>query len=420
MPRPRLDATRDAVHGAALDAWIDRHFDDEVAFLRELVRVPTDTPPGDNARHAEHTAELLGAMGFAVERHAPPADAVRAAGLVSVVNLLVRHRFGAGGPVIALNAHGDVVPPGSGWTRPPYAGEIDNGRMFGRGVAVSKSDFATYAFALRALKESGIALAGAIELHLTYDEEFGGLLGPAWLLSQKITEPDLAICAGFSYAIVNAHNGCLQLAVTIRGIAAHAAMPDTGVDALKAAVVVMQALYDDAKRLVDLRSKVAGIGSPTLNIGRIEGGINTNVVPDSVTFRLDRRLIPEEDPDTVEASLRALIDAALPKQSGLSMEVRRLLLARALMPLPGHERLVEALGQSASEVFGETITTTGMPLYTDARLYCEAGVPTVLYGAGPRSILEANAKRADENLVLEDLRHATQAVARALAALLRV
>ena len=404
----------------ALDAWIDSHFDDEVAFLRELVRVPTDTPPGDNARPAEQAAELLGAMGFTVERHAPPTDAVRAAGLVSIVNLVVRHRFGRGGPVIALNAHGDVVPPGGGWTRPPYGGEIDDGRIYGRGVAVSKSDFATYAFALRALKESGVALNGSIELHLTYDEEFGGLLGPAWLLSQKITEPDLAICAGFSYAIVNAHDGCLQLAVTIRGRAAHAAMPETGVDALKAAVVVMQALYDDAKRLAELRSKTAGIESPTLNIGRIEGGINTNVVPDSVTFKLDRRMIPEEDPDTVEASLRTLIDAALPKRSGLSIAVRRLLLARALMPLPGHERLVEALSKSASEVFGETITTTGTPLYTDARLYCEAGVPTVSYGAGPRSILEANAKRADENLVLEDLRRATQAVARALAALLGV
>ena len=415
-----MNATRPSDIDAALYAWIDSHFEDEVAFLRELVRVPTDTPPGDNARHAERAAELLDAMGFAVERHAPPVDAVRDADLVSVVNLVVRHRFGAGGPVIALNAHGDVVPPGGGWTRLPYGGEIDNGRMFGRGVAVSKSDFATYAFALSALKECGGALHGTVELHLTCDEEFGGLLGPAWLLSEGITKPDLAICAGFSYAIVNAHNGCLQLAVTIRGRAAHAALPESGVDALNAAVVVMQALYDDAGRLSQIASKVEGIGSPTLNIGRIEGGINTNVVPDSVTFKLDRRMIPEEDPDEVETSLRALIDHALPRREGLSIEVERLLLARALTPQPGHEHLVDVLSKAASDVFGEPIVTTGSPLYTDARLYGEAGVPAVVYGAGPRTLLEANAKRADENLVLEDLRRATKVIARALAALLRV
>ncbi len=84
----------------------------------------------------------------------------------------------------------------------------------------------------------------------------------------------------------------------------------------------------------------------------------------------------------------------------------------------GHERLVAAIGARASAVLGEPIAATGTPLYTDARLYGEAGIPIVLYGAGPRSILEANAKRADENLALEDLRRATIVVAGALSDLL--
>ncbi len=398
------------------DRLVDVRIDDEVAFLRELVRVPTDTPPGDNRRHAERTAELLAALGFAVECHAPPQADVDAAGLTSVVNLVVRHRFGPG-PTIALNAHGDVVPPGQGWTVPPYDGAIVDGRMYGRGVAVSKSDFATYAFALRALIDSGLPLGGAVELHFTYDEEFGGLLGPGWLLAQGITKPDLALGPGFSYAVVTAHNGCLQLEATIVGRSAHAAMPETGVDALKAAVAVLDALYRYGDGLSARRSRVAGIGSPTLNVGRIDGGTNTNVVPDRVTFMLDRRMIPEEDPATVEAELRAVLEAALPAVDGLSMTVRRLLLARALRPLPGHERLVDALVAAAADS-GAPLAATASPLYTDARLYGEAGVPTVLFGAGPRTILEANAKRADENVALEDLRRATRIVARALAALL--
>ncbi len=121
-----MDAAQPAPHDA-IDRWIDAHFDDEVAFLRELVRVPTDTPPGDNRPHAERAAALLGAMGFVVERHAPPQAAVDEAGLTTVENLVVRHRFGDAsmrGPTIALNAHGDVVPPGAGWTHDPYGGDV--------------------------------------------------------------------------------------------------------------------------------------------------------------------------------------------------------------------------------------------------------------------------------------------------------
>jgi acetylornithine deacetylase/succinyl-diaminopimelate desuccinylase-like protein len=130
-------------------------------------------------------------MDFEVERHAVPETAAAAEGLRSITNLVVRHRFGAG-PTIALNAHGDVVPPGDGWTREPYGAKVEGGRMFGRGVAVSKSDFATYAFALaalRALAEGGARLGGSVELHFTYDEEIGGTLGPRWLLDAASRGP---------------------------------------------------------------------------------------------------------------------------------------------------------------------------------------------------------------------------------------
>ncbi|MFX5510101.1 M20/M25/M40 family metallo-hydrolase, partial [Acinetobacter baumannii] len=100
---------------------------------------------------------------------------------------------GDGGPTLALNAHGDVVPPGEGWTHDPYGGEAADGRIYGRAAAVSKSDFASYIFATRALESLGAALRGAVELHFTYDEEFGGVLGPGWLLEQKLTRPDYVL-----------------------------------------------------------------------------------------------------------------------------------------------------------------------------------------------------------------------------------
>jgi len=163
---------------AAIGRYLDSRRQDQVEFLAELVRVPSDNPPGDCAPLAARAAELLEGLGFAVERDPVPEAECRAHGMISATNLIVRRRFGPG-PTIALNAHGDVVAPGEGWSSDPYGAEIRGGRIYGRGVAVSKSDFATYAYALRALEESGAPLAGTVELHLTCDEEAGERSGPS-------------------------------------------------------------------------------------------------------------------------------------------------------------------------------------------------------------------------------------------------
>ena len=393
-----------------LDAWIEAHFDEEVKFLQALVRVPTDTPPGDNALHAQRTAALLESFGFEVEKHAVPEQTVEQYGLASITNLIVRRRYGDG-PTIALNAHGDVVPPGEGWTHDPYGAEIIDGKLYGRAAAVSKSDFATYAFATRALEALGAPLKGGVELHFTYDEEFGGELGPGWLLKNKLTKPNFLLAAGFSYQVITAHNGCLQLEVTVHGQMAHAAIPDTGIDALQGAVAILNALYAQNLQYQSVTSSVPGITHPYLNVGRIEGGTNTNVVPGKVVLKLDRRMIPEEDPAIVESRVRMLIAEAVEGFDGIRVEVRRLLLAQALQPLSGHEKLVAAIQRHAKRVFGVDIPAVGVPLYSDARLYGEHGVPIVMYGAGPRTLAESNAKGPDENLLLDDLRRATQVVA---------
>jgi acetylornithine deacetylase/succinyl-diaminopimelate desuccinylase family protein len=400
------------------DSYYD--FGRAVQFLKALVRVPSDNPPGDCARHAETTAKLLTDLGFNVERHKVPDELVRAHGMRSVTNLVVRQRFGAGtGPVIALNAHGDVVPPGQGWTTDPYGASERGGAIYGRGAAVSKSDFATYTFALRALKAQPDGLNGTIELHFTYDEEAGGDIGPKWLLEEKITAPDMAICAGFSYAVVTAHNGCLHLEVSVAGRQAHAAMPETGADALEAANAVLTALYAERKRLAKIKSATPGIGSPKLTVGLISGGINTNVVPDLVTLRLDRRLIPEENGREIERELTALIKKAGEKSRGITVRVNRILLAAPLKPVKGIEHMVEAIQRHARIELKQSIKATGVPLYTDARHYAAKRIPTVLYGAGPRSILEANAHRADEHVRLKDLEAAIKIVAGALRDLLK-
>ena len=400
-----------------LDAWIDAHFDEQVQFLQELIRVPTDTPPGNNAPHAERTADLLHAMGLEAEKHAVPEAEVHAAGLQSITNLVVRRHYGAGKTVL-LNAHGDVVPPGEGWTHNPYGGDIEDGKIYGRAAAVSKCDFSTYAFAVRALEAVAKPTHGSVELLFTYDEEFGGEVGPAWLLKHQIVHPDLMIAAGFSYQVITAHNGCLQLEVTVRGRQAHAAIPESGVDALQGATQILTALYAQNVLYKQVTSGVKGITHPYLNVGMIEGGTNTNVVPGRVGFKLDRRMIPEENPAAVEATLRSVIADTAAQLPGITVEVKRILLCNALQPLEGNQPLVDAIQKHGKTVFGEEIPALGTPLYTDVRLFCEAGIPGVVYGAGPRTVLESHAKRSDERLDLEDLRRATKVIARTLVDLL--
>ena len=397
----------------ALDAWIDAHFDEEVQFLQALVRVPTDTPPGNNAPHAERTAELLSSFGFEAEKYPVPAAQVKDYGMESITNLVVRRKYGEG-RTIALNAHGDVVPPGDGWTHEPYGAEIVDGKLYGRASAVSKSDFASYTFAVRALESLGLPLKGGIELLFTYDEEFGGELGPGWLLRHKLIQPDFLIAAGFAYQVITAHNGCLQLEVTVHGKMAHAAIPHTGIDALQGATAILNALYQQNQLYQSITSNFEGIEHPYLNVGRIEGGTNTNVVPGKVVLKLDRRMIPEENPVEVEATIRRVIADAAATVPGITIEIKRLLMANAWKPDTRNAELVQTLQKHGEQVFGEPIPTSGTPLYTDVRLFGAAGIPSAIYGAGPRTVFESNAKRSDEHLVLEDLRRATKVVARTL------
>jgi len=224
--------------------------------------------------------------------------------------------------------------------------------------------------------------------------------------------------------VVVAHNGCLQLEVTVQGDMSHAAIPDSGTDALQGAVHILNALYALNADYLRVSSQVNGITHPYLNVGLIQGGTNTNVIPGKVVLKLDRRMIPEEDPAQVEADLRAVIAQAAasfqPPRGGrqLKVDVKRMLLARAMVPLAGNAPLVAAIQRHGQAVFGEPIAAIGTPLYTDVRLYVERGIPGVIYGAGPRTVRESNAKRADEHVVLEDLRRATKVIARALADLL--
>ncbi|MBO9129264.1 ArgE/DapE family deacylase [Bacillus sp. 165] len=411
-----MDSTKQAI----VD-WIDSEQQQLVTFLQELIAIPSDNPPGDCEKIAMFIEQRLTDYQFpnVTALNVEQKD-VLANGMIKVTNIVSTTAFEGGtGLDIVLNSHGDVVAPGLGWTYNPYGGEIVDGKIYGRGAAVSKSDIAAYTFAVMALRPFSQQLSGKATLAFTFDEESGGMIGPKWLLDHGYIKPNLAIAAGFTYSIVNAHNGCLHLEIKVKGKSAHAAAPHTGHDAIEAMTGILQTLYDYRITLQQIHSDVLGIESPTLVVGLISGGINTNVVPDLCTIRIDRRLIPEEDGENVERQLCELIQQAASQYKGIVVEVKRILLAKSFGPTPEDSELIRTLSSNWKEMMQGNLVIHGVPLYADARLFAEAGIPTVMFGAGPRTLLEANGHRADEHVRVDDLVNATKIVALTLYDLLK-
>jgi succinyl-diaminopimelate desuccinylase len=228
-------------------AEIDRAVDEMVQFTVDLVRIPTVNPPGDEY---EACARFLGNH-FA--RHHYEVEYFPADGRPEHtrrhprVNVVGTRRGSGAGPVLHLNGHIDVVPPGDGWTMDPFAGIVRDGRIFGRGVCDMKAGIAAAVFAAEAIARAGVRPPGTIEISGTVDEESGGFAGVAWLAEIGriakartdyviIPEPLNVdrICVG--------HRGVYWFELTTRGRTAHGSMPFLGVSAIDGMTEVLAAM----------------------------------------------------------------------------------------------------------------------------------------------------------------------------------
>jgi hypothetical protein len=296
-----------------IEDYLARHRDLETRFLAELVKVPSDNPPGDlrAARRARRRAPHE--MGFTVERHPVPADLVRANGMISATNLIVRERFGPGPDDRAQR------PRRRRAARPRMVdGPLRRGHRRWRDVRARRGRLQVRHrdLRLRAVGTESERRPAARHRRASFHLRRGSRRRhrPEWILKQGLSRPDFAISAGFSYGITTAHNGCLHLEVEIVGRSAHAARPDTGIDALEAATGVLGDLYAIRRSFARTVSATEGIGTPNLTVGLISGGINTNVVPDKVTLRIE----PPDHSRREPGGSGSGADAANPRISGQS------------------------------------------------------------------------------------------------------
>ena len=349
------------------------HRDAMVELTRELVAIPTENPPGNRYRDAVGLLRRhLDELGFTDTR---------------VEGDCVLAFTGEGDRTLYFSGHYDVVPAQS---RAQFEPRIQGMNLFGRGSSDMKSGLAAMIYAARALRESSARLDGRIGLVFVPDEETAGPGGSRHLAAQGLLgrngigmltpEPTGGI-------VWNANRGAITLRITLKGKSAHVGRQREGVNAFERMLPVAQALLE-LKAEVETRSTGFRIAPDSARHsilmlgGRCEGGSNFNVVPDSCSFTVDRRINPEEDFDEEKGRLLEVIERA---RAGVDLEVEVLQEGRSC-GVSEDGAVGQALALGIQKVTGRPAQFEMCPGLLEIRFYAERGIPAFAYGPGLLSV----------------------------------
>jgi acetylornithine deacetylase/succinyl-diaminopimelate desuccinylase family protein len=272
------------------------------ALLAALIQIPSPNPPGDTTALADYIAQWLTDTGAAVCTIAP-ADKPEAVSVVATLG-------DGAAPVIMLHAHIDTVPVADDearlWRSDPFAPVIRDEAMYGKGAIDDKGILAAMMMAFKQMSRQQ-GWQGTLVLVAAAEEEVGGQLGTRWLAESGALPPADFIVVGEQThnRIALAHKGVMRATITVRGQSVHATNPDRGVNAITAMAKVIGALEAYHEQLRARKHPL--VGHPTCNVGTIQGGSTENAVPDRCTLKLDRRMIPREDPEAVKRELREVV-----------------------------------------------------------------------------------------------------------------
>ncbi len=386
-------------------ARVDELADEMVEWLRGLVRIPTINPPGENYKDCAHfVADKLKEFGYEasfIEATGRP-ECTTERPRVNVIGHLNGSRFH---PTLHFNGHIDVVPPGDGWTVDPFAAEIRDGRIYGRGVTDQKAGIAASLFAVEAIRRAGFKLAGSIDQSATVDEESGGFAGVAYLAEHGYVRPDLVdyviITEPLDYdRICLGHRGVYWFEVLMHGRIAHGSMPFLGVSAIDR----MARLIERIER--QLKPKLAE--RHTRMRGQNPDSPQTPCVADLCRAVFDRRFLIEEGLDDVRLEIIELIEQLRVEDSELQCELKDLLIVHPTMTAPDSP-LVKTMRAVVNETIGREPLLIASPGTYDQKHFARiAGIEQcIAYGPG---ILKL-AHQPDEYCEIEHLTAACKAMA---------
>jgi succinyl-diaminopimelate desuccinylase len=398
---------------------------DMVRVLREMVRIPTINPPGE--RYEEFVAyarSLLDGLGYDTEvLRVPPerlAELAPHGEELPRPNLIARlNGPGGPGPRIHVNGHYDVVPAASDWTRDPYGGELDDGRVYGRGACDMKSGIVAQIYAVEALRRAGVEWPGRITHSLVPDEETVGNTnaGAGFIVEQGVVTREntdaVIITEPFELdGIGVGHKGAIWGSFTVKGKQAHGSTPQLGVNAVEIMARFLARVEQELQP--KLRERVAGFhvlpveaSQSTLSFDTIQGGFATNIIPDRCTVTFNRRLVQPETIDGARREMLVILDAIKAEDSRFDYEYRE---TYATDPTQVSED--EPLVRIARDVIRDLGREPRVMISAgshDQRFFVHgAGITnSILYGPG----MNDQAHQADEHITVADLVEGTVTLA---------
>ena len=383
-----------------------------IDFASELVRTPSENPPGDTGAVAEMVESYLRTNGVTVDRFEPTPGRR---------GLVARLDSGRPGPRLVYCAHLDVFPVGDRalWSSDPFAGEVRDGRLWGRGASDMKGALAASLTAFLALRDAGLPDRGAVALLLVSDEETGGSFGTEWALSHF---PDLVgdACvigepSGTDVVRVG-EKGQLWVRLEAQGDGYHGGIADgteSGWRLLRAApavgslagrrypvppehaeVIAASESYGWTRQLAGREWLFTAV---SVNLGVLSGGVKVNMSPTSAVAELDLRLPLGAEPAVILDEIEQLV-------APFAVKVVPLLAhpcAATMSPI--ESAVARAALEVTAGVTGGPVPAVMAPTYTDARFFRRRGVPSVVYGPRPY-----NMGGPDESITIEDLRRTLQ------------
>jgi succinyl-diaminopimelate desuccinylase len=381
-----------------------------VTLLQEMIQIPSVNPPGDYEEISHFLEKKLTNYGFDVEVLDVPQSLVIEKNLSTTRKNVIATLKGNGtGPSLILNAHLDTVPEDdeSKWTHSPFSGQLENGKIYGRGATDSKGRLASYIGAALAMKQAGIVLNGDIIIAATCDEETGGELGAGYVTSNGLLKGDFALVEGYSQEIIRAMAGVKQLRIISHGKPAHSGFKWNGINAIEKMAKVITGLESLQTELKNEPSSIDGMKYTTINVGVITGGTKSNVVPGRCAIEVDLRIIPEHSIDSILHRIEAMIQNLQDEDPEMNITIENVAFETVPTITEPNHPLISALQKASVEVNGKELPVIGVMGQSDSRWFIKNGIPAINYGPGT----SANRIHGyDECMEVEDLINTTKVI----------
>ena len=396
-----------------------------IEYLQQLIRIPTQAVPGENYDIiAKVIAEKFERLGFDIKIYDATDDYLELSGkdILGLVgprsNLVATYRGKKEGPTLLLNAHTDTVPvTPHGWTVDPFGGEVIDERVYGRGACDDKGELTAMVYAVEAIVNSGIELAGSIVATATPDEEIGGIAGLGYLINEGLVNADygLGVDGNFGNLMITT-NGRMRWKLNTKGHAVRSSRAHTGVNAIEKMSKIVLAIegYRNnvlLKRQEDIpvspESKMDKL-SAMINVGSIEGGLAPNIVPDRCSVIIDRRTVYTEKLEDVRAEFKALVDEVMNNDPDVNAEIIEINFREGTYIDPDHQWI-----QTVRKIY-EDVTKMEIPIYGAAGSadMCyqinQGGWPCVGLGVGDSM---SHGHGVDESVSVESVLDLTKIVA---------